>query len=88
MTEAQKTARAVQRMRDLLGFYIHAAAFVGVMPVLFLLNFTDPEWWVQWPLAVWGTGLVAHAWAVFGQGAEMLRRWQLRKIYELKSSME
>ena len=88
MTEAQKTARAVAQMRDLLGFYIHAAAFVGVMPVLFLLNFTDPEWWVQWPLAVWGAGLAAHGYAVFGQGAEMLRRWQLRKIYELKSHME
>lgn len=87
MTEAQKTARAVQRMRDLLGFYIHAAIFAAVMPVLFLLNLTDPDWWVHWPLAGWGVGLMIHAWAVFGSGAEKLRRWQLRKIYEIKSQM-
>ena len=87
MTETQKTARAVQQMRDILGFYIHASVFAVVMPVLILLNFTDPVWWVQWPLVVWGAGLAAHAWLVFGEGAERLRRWQLRKIYELKSQM-
>jgi hypothetical protein len=87
MTEAQKIARAVQRVRALTAFYIHAAVFAAVMPVLIALNFTDPEWWVHWPLGGWGVGLVAHAWAVFGSGAEMLRKWQLRKIYELKSQM-
>lgn len=87
MTEAQKVARAAERVRDLTAFYIHAAVFALVMPVLFALNFTDPEWWVHWPLVGWGIGLIGHTWAVFGPGAEMLRRWQLRKIYELKSHM-
>ena len=87
MTEAQKIARAAQRVQALTAFYIHAAAFAVVMPMLFALNFTDPEWWVQWPLGGWGLGLIAHGWAVFGPGAGMLRRWQLRKIYELKSQM-
>jgi hypothetical protein len=87
MTEAQKIARAAERVRALTGFYIHAAVFAIVMVVLLAFNMTDPVWWVQWPLAGWGIGLAAHAWAVFGSGAERLRRWQLRKIYELKSQM-
>lgn len=87
MTEAQKTARAADRVRDLTGFYIHLAVYVLTMAILFALNFTDKEWWVQWPLFGWGFGVAMHAWAVFGSGAEKLRRWQLRKIYELKSQM-
>ncbi|MBS0244924.1 MAG: 2TM domain-containing protein [Proteobacteria bacterium] len=87
MTEAQKTARAADRVRDLTGYYIHLAVFTLTMVVLFALNMTDPDWWVQWPLFGWGLGVAAHTWAVFGGGAEKLRRWQLRKIYELKSQM-
>lgn len=88
MTEAQKLARAERKVQAITGFYIHAAVFIVVMPLLFVLNFTDPEWWVQWPLLAWAPCLAAHAWAVFGSGAELLARWQLRKIYELKSHME
>lgn len=87
MTEAQKTARAMERVRDLTAFYVHATVYAIVIPILFALNFTDPDWWVQWPTFFWGLGVGAHAWLVFGSGAEMLRRWQLRKIYELKSHM-
>ena len=76
MTEAQKTARAMQRVRTLTGFYIHAIVFALVMVVLLTFNMTDSHWWVQWPLFGWGLGLAAHAWAVYGPGAGMLRRWQ------------
>jgi hypothetical protein len=57
------------------------------MTLLVVLNLTDPVWWVQWPFAGWGAGLLAHWWAVFGPGAEVITRWQLRKIYEIKSQM-
>jgi hypothetical protein len=87
MTEAQKIARAERRVNDMMGFYIHLAAFVAVMTLLVVLNLTDPVWWVQWPFAGWGAGLLAHWWAVFGPGAEVITRWQLRKIYEIKSQM-
>ncbi len=87
MTEAQKIAHAERRVREITALYIHTAAFAVVMPLLFALNFTDPNWWVQWPFVGWGAGLAAHWYAVFGRGGEMLRRWQLRKIYELKSHM-
>jgi len=87
MTEAQKTARAERKVRAMTGFYIHFAAFAVVMALLFALNFTDPVWWVQWPFLGWGVGVLAHYWAVFGRGANMLTRWQLRKIYEVKNQM-
>ena len=87
MTEAQKIARAERKVRAITGFYIHGAVFAVVMILLAVLNLTDPVWWVQWPLFGWGAGLAAHWYAVFGQGAERLQRWQLRKIYELKSQM-
>lgn len=87
MTEAQKTARAVQRVQELTGFYIHAAVFAFIIPVLFALNMTDPHWWVQWPVLGWGVALGVHAWGVFGTGHDWVKRWQLKKIYELKSQM-
>ncbi|MFV0296642.1 MAG: 2TM domain-containing protein [Hyphomicrobiaceae bacterium] len=88
MMEAQKVMRAERKVQEITGLYIHTAVFALVMPMLIALNFTDPNWWVQWPLIGWGAGLAAHWYAVFGRGSEMLRRWQLKKIYELKSQME
>jgi len=87
MTEAQKTARAERLVQAMTGFYIHLTTFCAVMLLLFGLNFTDPEWWVQWPLIGWSAGVAAHWYAVFGRGAEMLQRWQLKKIYAMKSQM-
>lgn len=87
MTEAQKIARAERKVQEIMGFYIHLGVFAVVMTLLFGLNFTDESWWVQYPLAGWGAGILAHWWAVFRNGAELLTRWQLRKIYELKSQM-
>jgi hypothetical protein len=88
MTEAQKIARAERKVRAMTGFYIHLIVFAVVMLVMFALNFTDDSWWVQYPFLFWGAGVIAHWWAVFGEGAERLARWQLKKIYELKSHME
>ncbi len=87
MTEAQKIARAERRVQAMTGFYIHLAVFVGVMALLFILNLTDTNWWVQWPLLGWGAGILGHWWGVFGQGSDHLARWQLKKIYDLKKEM-
>lgn len=88
MTEAQKIARAERRVRAMTGFYIHLAVFVAVMALLLVLNLMDTsDWWVQWPLLGWGLGVAGHWWAVFGQGSDRLARWQLKKIYEIKSQM-
>lgn len=90
MDEHQKIVRAKQRVEALTGFYIHAAIFVLVMALLFIVNATSSgAWWVQWVLLGWGAGVLAHAWFVFGQdgGPNFITAWQLRKIKELKDRM-
>lgn len=51
-------------------FLAHLAVYLVVNTVLFAINATqtpDPgetrEWWAVWPLAGWGLGLAAHAFA-------------------------
>lgn len=87
MTEAQKIARAERKVRAITGFYIHAIVFSVVMVLLFALNFTDDSWWVHYPLLGWGAGVLTHAWAVFSDFGERLAKWQLKKIYMMKSQM-
>lgn len=88
MTEAQKIARAKQRVEVLTGFYIHAGVFAAVLAGLFVINaMTSSDWWVQWVLVGWGIGLGAHAVLVFGGLGDRITNWQMRKIYRLKSHM-
>ena len=88
MNEHEKLNRAKQRVEAITGFYIHLAVFVLVMTILFVVNLTVSEiWWVQWPLLGWGSGLLAHAVLIFGQGPSFIKSWQLRKIHELKDKM-
>lgn len=88
MTEAQKIARAKQRVEVLTGFYIHAGVFAAVLAGLFVINMvTDSDWWVQWVLIGWGIGLAIHAVLVFGGVGDRITQWQMRKIYRLKSQM-
>ena len=88
MNEHEKLTWAKQRVEVITGFYIHLAVFVLVMIILFVVNLTVSEiWWVQWPLLGWGSGLLAHAVLIFGQGPSIIKSWQLRKIHELKDKM-
>ena len=88
MEEHEKLERAKQRVEVLTGFYIHLVVFVLVMALLLVINIlVSPVWWVQWPLLGWGIGVIAHALAVFGQGPNFVKRWQLRKMKELKDKM-
>ncbi len=55
-------------------FYTHLAAYVAVNAVLLAINATqtpDPgeakEWWAIWPLAGWGIGIAAHAFAEWAE---------------------
>jgi len=50
-----------------LGFFIHSAAFVGVVGGLMIMNFSrHPEKpWSLWVLGGWGLGVALHAAAVF-----------------------
>ncbi len=54
-----------------LGFRIHAATFVPVIALLFVINTLIGGYvWAIWPLLSWGTGLLAHWWFVLGPGAK------------------
>ncbi len=47
----------------MIGFLIHAVAFVLVMLLLCAINLLiGPPYWVRWVLFGWGIGLFAH-WA-------------------------
>ncbi len=88
MNEHEKLDRARRKVEAITGFYIHFAAFVIVLAILFALNVaTDPEWWVQWVFIGWGIGVVAHAWVVFGRMPSFITNWQLRKIRAIKDGM-
>lgn len=53
--------------RARLGFYIHLATYLLVNVLLVCVNLltTPGRLWFFWPLLGWGTGLLAHALAVF-----------------------
>jgi len=89
MDEHEKLVRAQRQVEAITGFYIHLVVFILVMALLLVVNLTvlDELWWVQWPLLGWGIGIVAHAFAVFGQQPRFVTNWQLRKIKQLKDKM-
>lgn len=81
--EQQRYERARRRVKELKGFYIHAATFVLVNIGLFAINiFTGGPMWFFWPLLGWGIGLGAHALNVFGISGSLGRDWEERKTRE------
>jgi len=85
-TEDDKTRRARARVEAMTAFYIHLAIFAAVIVVLAIIDWAlGPGWWVQWVLLGWGIGVVAHYLIVFGETPEYVRRWQERKIEEIKN---
>lgn len=56
--QARKRAEMIQ------GLYIHFLIFAVINAGLFGLNWVSRgdsgTWWFQWPLVIWGVGLVVH----------------------------
>ena len=89
MNELANLSLAKRQVAALKGFYIHLAAFVLVMGLLFGIDAsTGSGWWVQWPLLGWGVGVLGHAFAVFGQLPSVFARWERNKIDELKRRLD
>ena len=85
MNQEQKYERARKRVKELRDFYMGLAAYVVVMLVLFIIDYSDRGgWWVYWPAAGWGIGLALHAFRVFGPGT----KWEERKIQQLMDEDE
>jgi hypothetical protein len=63
-TELQRLAR--RRVKQKMGFYIHATVFVLVNLGLTAINFAKGGVsWHLWPLAGWGLGLAIHGFVTF-----------------------
>ena len=87
--QQQRYERARARVKELKGFYIHAAAFVLVNIGLFVINLlVGGTWWFFWPLIFWGIGLGVHALNVFGFRGTLGRDWEERKTRELMDKEE
>lgn len=87
MNELDKHPRyeeARRRVRELRGFYSHAAAYLVVNAGLFALDLlTSPgRWWFFYPMFGWGIGLAAHGLSVFALGGWLGGNWEERKIRE------
>ena len=88
MDEHEKLERAKDRVEAMTGFYIHLAIYVAVMVLLFAIDVAfGSGWWFYWALFGWGIGIAFHALGVFGRSPGFVRRWQLRKIHEIKEKM-
>lgn len=69
MSEAVDQRRDVpgwarERAEMLQGLYIHLLVFVlinaGLLGINWVTKGDDGSWWFQWPLLIWGLGLLVH----------------------------
>ncbi len=62
--------------------------YIGVMVLLFLIDFlTGGGWWFYWPLLVWGIGIIAHTFTVFGIAGFLGSEWEEKKLKDLMKKM-
>lgn len=84
MVDHRRVLAAQQRVAEIEAFYVHLLAYVLVLALLTAVNFyTGDEWWVQWVFLGWGTGVVAHALALFATKPRFVVAWERRKFREL-----
>lgn len=88
MESDERYRRAKRRVGVLKGFYIHLVTYIGVMVLLFLIDFlTGGGWWFYWPLLVWGIGIIAHTFTVFGIAGFLGSEWEEKKLKDLMKKM-
>ncbi len=81
-----KYIQAKKRVKQIKGFYIHAAIFVLVNLLLLFLKTTKQENISTddfWGMGLWGIGLLAHGLTVFLPNFFLGSDWEERKIREL-----
>ena len=73
--------RAKKRVEELKGFYGNLISYCCIIPILILINFRySPQFqWFWFSAAVWGFGVIMHAFKVFGYSSN----WEERKIKEI-----
>lgn len=73
---------AMEYVRDVKGFYVHAIQYGVVMIGLLILNLiTSPGYlWVIWPALGWGIGVAMHGLSVFEVINLFGASWEERQI--------
>ena len=66
LSEQDLQRHAQRRVKQKMGFYIHATVYVVVNLGLAAINFASGGTsWHLWPLAGWGLGLAIHGFVTF-----------------------
>ena len=80
LSESERSA--MEYVRDIRGFYIHAIQYAVVMIGLAVINlFTSPDYlWFLWAAFGWGIGLAVHGLSVFEIVNLFGDRWERRQI--------
>lgn len=73
---------ALEYVRDIKGFYIHALNYGIVVLALFALNmWANPNvWWFIWVALGWGLGLLSHGLSVFEVFNPFSEQWELEQV--------
>ncbi len=81
----KKYARAKERVQKLKGFYGNLGMYLVFIPVFIWLNYKSGTSfpWAIFPIAGWGTGVLAHAADTFNYNPFFGKDWEKRKIKEL-----
>lgn len=79
---SENEQRAMEYVRDIRGFYIHAIQYAVVIAGLAVVNlFTGPEYlWFLWAAFGWGVGLAVHGLGVFEVVNLFGDGWEKRQV--------
>ena len=62
MRREEALSNARKRVKEMKGFYLSAAAYVVVIPSLWILNLViGGNIWAHWPMIGWGIGQIGRA---------------------------
>jgi len=77
-----KEQKAMEYVRDIKSFYMHALQYVLVITVLTVVNLmTNPEYlWVLWVIFGWGISVLVHGLSVFEIFNLFGDEWERRQI--------
>ena len=84
--ERQKYLRAVHRMKEIKGFYIHLLVYVLVNLVIIVARYLKHEsqdFHLGSLPILWGIAILIHAGTVFLQGFLLGKNWEEEKIRKL-----
>ena len=78
----ERERQAMEYVRDIRSFYIHAIQYAVVIAGLALVNlFTSPEYlWFLWAAFGWGVGLAVHGLSVFEVVNLFGDGWERRQV--------